>query len=129
MLLLIVIACIGAYYCMKIRPGWEVTAGEIPTTLTYRNQPKPDISARVNAPPRRPGHLRDTIRQPLGRNVVTGLWGNGTIRILTGFLTLFVAFYARATRRARRLVADGNARRRRRCRRCGQRPRQRPRDV
>jgi len=94
MLLLIVIACIGAYYCMKI-PSWvEVTAGEIPTTLTYRNQPKPDISARERA--RRAGRvISDTIRQPLGRNVVTGLWGNGTIRILTGFLTLFVAFYAR----------------------------------
>ena len=94
MLLLIVVACLGAYYCMKI-PSWvEVTAGEIPTTLTYRNQPKPDISARERA--RRAGRvISDTIRQPLGRNVVTGLWGNGTIRILTGFLTLFVAFYAR----------------------------------
>ncbi|QKT06367.1 MFS transporter [Gordonia sp. X0973] len=94
MILLIVIACAGAYFCMKI-PSWvEVTAGEIPTTLTYREQPKPEISARERA--RRAGALiSKTIRQPLGRNVVTGLWGNATIRILTGFLTLFVAFYAR----------------------------------
>lgn len=35
-------------------------------------------------------------RQPLGRDVLTGLWGNGTIRILTGFLTLFTAFVAKA---------------------------------
>ncbi|GAA3030358.1 MFS transporter [Gordonia defluvii] len=94
MLWLMIVACVGAYFCMKI-PSWvEVTAGEIPTTLTYRDQPKPDVSARERA--RRAGRvISETIRQPLGRNVVTGLWGNGTIRILTGFLTLFIAFYAR----------------------------------
>ena len=93
MLWLMIVACVGAYFCMKI-PSWvEVTAGEIPTTLTYRDQPKPDVSARERA--RRAGRvISETIRQPLGRNVVTGLWGNGTIRILTGFLTLFIAFYA-----------------------------------
>lgn len=36
------------------------------------------------------------MRQPLGRTVVAGLWGNGTIRILTGFMTLYIAFYAKA---------------------------------
>ncbi|WP_161926316.1 MFS transporter [Gordonia crocea] len=97
LLWLIVIACFGAYYCMKI-PSWvEVTAGEIPTTLTYRDRPDADrdpVSARERA--RRAGRvISQTIRQPLGRKVVTGLWGNATIRILTGFLTLFVAFYAR----------------------------------
>ncbi|MFT4200366.1 MAG: MFS transporter [Gordonia sp. (in: high G+C Gram-positive bacteria)] len=93
LLLLIVIACFGAYWCMKI-PSWvEVTAGEIPTTLTYRDR-KPEITARERA--RRAGRaISQTIRQPLGRNVVTGLWGNMTIRVLTGFLTLFIAFYAR----------------------------------
>ncbi|GAB10357.1 hypothetical protein GOARA_056_01050 [Gordonia araii NBRC 100433] len=94
MLWLVLVAAYGAFTCMKI-PSWvEVTAGEIPTTLTYRDQPKPDITARERA--RRAGRvISETIRQPLGRKVVTGLWGNGTIRILTGFLTLFTAFYAR----------------------------------
>ena len=31
-------------------------------------------------------------RAPLGRHVVVALWGNGGIRLLTGFLTLFAAF-------------------------------------
>src|SRR6202000_1093960 len=31
-------------------------------------------------------------RQPMGRHVVIGLWGNGTIRLMTGFLLLFPAF-------------------------------------
>ena len=43
-----------------------------------------------------PKMIAAKMRQPLGRKVVAGLWGNGTIRILTGFLTLFVAFYAKA---------------------------------
>lgn len=93
MLLLCLLAGAGAYFCMKI-PSWvEVTEGEVPTTLTYRPNPDEEtpggargLSARLVA----------TIRQPLGRTVVTGLWGNGTIRILTGFLTLYVAFYAKA---------------------------------
>ncbi len=36
-------------------------------------------------------------RQPLGRSVVTGLWGNSSIRVLTGFLTFYVAFVAKST--------------------------------
>ncbi|NLG46858.1 MFS transporter [Gordonia sp. (in: high G+C Gram-positive bacteria)] len=110
MLVLVVVAAMGAYYCMKI-PSWvEVTEGEVPTTITYRGNPhaeaptagattagatttgvttagdKPSLSKR----------LTEKMRQPLGRSVVTGLWGNGSIRILTGFLTLYTAFYAKA---------------------------------
>ncbi|MFT3899163.1 MAG: MFS transporter [Gordonia sp. (in: high G+C Gram-positive bacteria)] len=94
MLWLVIVAGYGAYKCMQI-PSWvEVTAGEIPTTLTYRDRPKAEITTRERA--RRAGRvISETIRQPLGRRVVTGLWGNGTIRILTGFLTLFTAFFAR----------------------------------
>ena len=32
----------------------------------------------------------------MGRAVVVALWGNGAIRVLTGFLTLFVAFVVKA---------------------------------
>ncbi|MBC8093992.1 MAG: MFS transporter, partial [Pseudonocardia sp.] len=42
--------------------------------------------------------LRSTARgkrQPVGRGVAVALWGNGSMRFLTGFLTLFVAFTVR----------------------------------
>ncbi|MCB1294782.1 MAG: MFS transporter [Gordonia sp.] len=98
----------GAVYCMRI-PAWvEVTEGEVPTTFTYHGEPA------TSAPPRDDagfaqgaegvaargrqvaGAIAQTIRQPLGRAVVAGLWGNATIRVLTGFLTLYIAFYAKA---------------------------------
>ncbi|HEX5403434.1 MAG TPA: MFS transporter, partial [Pseudonocardiaceae bacterium] len=61
-----------AVLCLGI-PAWvEVTEGEVPTSLR-REPSKPK-------------------RQPMGRHVVIGLWGNGTIRLMTGFLLLFPAF-------------------------------------
>lgn len=66
----------GALLCLRI-PAWvEVTEGEVPASLSAR--------------PRR--HRR----QPMGRHVVVALWGNGTVRVLTGFLTLFAAFVIKA---------------------------------
>ncbi|MEU0539994.1 MFS transporter, partial [Nocardia sp. NPDC005978] len=88
------LAALGAYLSLRI-PSWvEVTEGEVPATLTYHGsdsrtevlEPGQDVTVQ---PSRR--------RQPLGRAVVTGLWGNGTVRILTGFLTFYVAFVAKAT--------------------------------
>ncbi|HWC80788.1 MAG TPA: MFS transporter [Pseudonocardiaceae bacterium] len=67
------VLCIAdAVLCLRI-PAWvEVTEGEVPASLRAEpNKPK---------------------RQPMGRHVVVGLWGNGTIRLLTGFLMLFPAF-------------------------------------
>lgn len=70
-----VLCLANAYYCLRI-PSWvEVTEGEVPASL--RASPKPK-------------------RQPLGRTVVVALWGNGAIRMLTGFLMLFAAFVVRA---------------------------------
>lgn len=103
---LAVIAAVGAWLCMRI-PSWvEVTEGEIPTTMSYHGEPstpRPDheSAATPSARGRRKARetanaLAATMRQPLGRKVVAGLWGNATIRILTGFLTLYVAFYAKA---------------------------------
>ncbi|MBF6224492.1 MFS transporter [Nocardia abscessus] len=88
------IACAGAYLSLRI-PSWvEVTEGEVPATLSYHG---PDAHTEVlpsgkesSVPPRKR-------RQPLGRAVVTGLWGNSAIRVLTGFLTFYVAFVAKAT--------------------------------
>jgi hypothetical protein len=63
---------VDAALCLRI-PAWvEVTEGEVPASL--------------RAEPRR------AKRQPMGRHVVIALWGNGTIRLLTGFLLLFPAF-------------------------------------
>lgn len=66
------VLCVAdAVLCLGI-PAWvEVTEGEVPASL--------------RAVPRRR-------RQPMGRNVAVGLWGNGSIRLLTGFLLLFPAF-------------------------------------
>ncbi|HVV19821.1 MAG TPA: MFS transporter [Pseudonocardiaceae bacterium] len=71
------VLCIAdAVLCMGI-PAWvEVTEGEVPASL--------------RAEPKRPK------RQPMGRHVVIGLWGNGTIRLMTGFLLLFPAFVIKA---------------------------------
>lgn len=64
---------VNAWLCMKI-PSWvEVTEGEVPATLTSRSA-----------------------KQPMSRHIVVALWGNGSIRMLTGFLTLFAAFVVRA---------------------------------
>ncbi|MEE3849305.1 MFS transporter [Gordonia sp. LSe1-13] len=99
---LAVIAAVGAWFCMRI-PAWvEVTEGEIPTTLTYHGEPAMSRAPEHDAGGTRKGaretanELAAKMRQPLGRKVVAGLWGNATIRILTGFLTLYIAFYAKA---------------------------------
>lgn len=78
----------GAYLSMRI-PSWvEVTEGEVPATLGYHAEASTEVIGTVPAPSKR--------RQPLGRAVLVGLWGNGTIRVLTGFLTLYVAFVAKS---------------------------------
>jgi len=49
-------------------------------------------------------------RTPMGRAALVALWGNGGTRVLTGFLTLFVAFVVKAqteTEPARQLVLIG----------------------
>ncbi|GAB4582954.1 MFS transporter [Nocardia sp. IFM 10818] len=84
----------GAYLSLKI-PRWvEVTEGEVPATIGYHGDDGHtevlDANQAAKVPPRKR-------RQPIGRSVVTGLWGNGTVRVLTGFLTFYVAFVAKAT--------------------------------
>lgn len=67
---------VGTWLCLRI-PRWvEVTEGEVPAAL--RNRPR---TAR---------------REPMGRHVVVALWANSAIRVLTGFLMLFVAFAVKA---------------------------------
>jgi hypothetical protein len=72
-------------------PRWvEVTTGEVPATLSYRQGPRrrnwPDEVRRASG----------ALRQPLGRNIITALWGNCTIKVMVGFLFLYPAFVAKA---------------------------------
>jgi hypothetical protein len=76
-----VICLAGAALCLRI-PSWvEVTEGEVPASLRAETTDALDAARH---------------RQPMGRHVVVALWGNGTVRVLTGFLTLFVAFAVKA---------------------------------
>ncbi|MGH3856239.1 MAG: MFS transporter [Pseudonocardiaceae bacterium] len=76
-----VICLSGAALCLRV-PSWvEVTEGEVPASLRTEATEVPGTARR---------------RQPMGRPVVVALWGNGTARVLTGFLTLFVAFAVKA---------------------------------
>jgi len=82
----------GAMLSMRI-PRWvEVTTGEVPAILSYR---------RHRGPPGRiwPDEVKKVsgaLRQPLGRNIITSLWGNCTIKVMVGFLFLYPAFVAKA---------------------------------
>jgi len=81
------IMLLGAWLCMRI-PAWvEVTEGEVPTTLIFTHA---DERAAARSPRGKPK------KQPLGRTVLTSLWGTGTTRVFTGFITLFIAFVANA---------------------------------
>src|SRR5271163_3892454 len=86
----IAVTVAGALLSMRI-PRWvEVTEGEVPTTLSYRSHPSqrrwPEEVRRASG----------ALRQPLGRNIITSLWGNSTIKIMVGFLFLYPAFVAKA---------------------------------
>ena len=79
----------GAVLSMRI-PKWvEVTEGEVPTTLTYHG-PTEHINRRSDR------KSEKAARQPLGRNIITSLWGNCTIKVMTGFLFLYPAFVAKS---------------------------------
>ncbi|MGW0159517.1 MFS transporter [Mycobacterium sp. NPDC003323] len=74
----------GAVLSMRI-PKWvEVTEGEVPTTLSYHGGTD-QLRRRSSA-----------ARQPLGRNIITNLWGNCTIKVMVGFLFLYPAFVAKS---------------------------------
>jgi MFS family permease len=78
----------GAVLSLQI-PKWvEVTEGEVPTTLSYHGA-SGHLRRLPNSDPR-------TVRQPLGRNIITALWGNCTIKVMVGFLFLYPAFVAKS---------------------------------
>jgi len=74
-----VICVAAAVQSMRI-PAWvEVTEGEVPASLSANPEPK-----------------QKRQRQPMGRHIVVALWGNGSVRVLTGFLMMFAAFAVKA---------------------------------
>lgn len=82
----------GAVLSMRI-PKWvEVTEGEVPTTLSYHGG---DRELRRRQHPQRSAQSRNA-RQPVGRNIITALWGNCTIKVMVGFLFLYPAFVAKS---------------------------------
>jgi Major Facilitator Superfamily len=85
----VAVTVVGAALSMRI-PKWvEVTEGEVPTTLSYHGAGE--------GPSRRPEPVKSgKTRQPLGRNIITSLWGNCTIKAMVGFLFLYPAFVAKA---------------------------------
>ncbi|WP_040765772.1 MFS transporter [Tsukamurella sp. 1534] len=102
MYVLMVFAVAGAVMCMRI-PKWvESTAGEVPTTMSYTGAMTRDggFDGADGGGRASLGSAFKNLRVPLGRNVVTGIWGNTTIRVLTGFLTLYIAFYSKAEQAA-----------------------------
>lgn len=106
------LAAAGAYLSLRIPPWVEITAGEVPASFGYRGSPASD-PATFGVPPST-GRAGPRSWQPLGRFVIAGLWGNGAIRILTGFLTFYIAFVAKSSnepafRQAVMLAAAGAA--------------------
>jgi hypothetical protein len=88
----VAITIAGAVLSMRI-PRWvEVTTGEVPATLSYRR----DSGRLRRSWPEEVKNLGGTLRQPLGRNIITSLWGNCTIKVMVGFLFLYPAFVAKA---------------------------------
>jgi MFS family permease len=88
---IVAVTIAGAWLSMRI-PRWvEVTAGEVPTTLSYRRR-----QPRAGSWPEQVRRASGALRQPLGRNIITALWGNCTIKVMVGFLFLYPAFVAKA---------------------------------
>ncbi|MDQ1487394.1 MAG: hypothetical protein QOJ62_3087, partial [Actinomycetota bacterium] len=86
---IVIVTAVGAVSSMRI-PKWvEVTEGEVPTTLSYHGP-----TEKIDRAPDKKRMKK--ARQPLGRNIITSLWGNSTIKVMVGFLTLYPAFYAKA---------------------------------
>jgi hypothetical protein len=54
------------------------------------------VPAAIRDPAAEPDPGPDENRTPVGHAALVALWANGAIRVLTGFLTLFVAFVVKA---------------------------------
>lgn len=81
--LLAAVALVAAYVAMTIPAHAEASPGEESATLRV------DRGALTRS-------LKSVLTRPLGRNVLATLWAESLVRFMTGFLTLFLAFVAKA---------------------------------
>lgn len=103
--LLAIVAVVGAYLCIGLPASAEFHEGDESATLAYfgHDDARADPSRlagdtrplRTRARARVAG-LRTVLTRPLGRDVVAGLWAESSVRMLTGFMTLYVAFVAKS---------------------------------
>lgn len=82
--LLAAVALVAAYVAMTIPAHAEASADEESATL--RVGPERSLTSG----------LKEILTRPLGRHVLRDLWAESMVRFMTGFLTLFLAFVAKA---------------------------------
>ena len=76
------VALVAAYVAMTIPAHTEASDDEESATWTVHGR----LTSTLHA----------VLTRPLGRDVLADLWAVSTVRLLTGFLTLFLAFVAKA---------------------------------
>lgn len=82
------VALVAAYVAMTIPAHAEASLDEESATL------------RVDGGHPLTSGLKAVLTRPLGRNVLADLWAVSMVRFMTGFLTLFLAFVAKAQENA-----------------------------
>lgn len=108
--LLAIAALVGAYLCMTIPASAEFHEGDESASFAYfghddelegaaggaASAAAPTTPIRTAA---RAGfaQMRRVLTRPLGRDVIANLWAESSVRMLTGFMTLYVAFVAKST--------------------------------
>ncbi len=85
--LLAAVALVAAYIAMTIPSRAEASPGDESATLRVHRS-ESDGTLR--------GDLKAVLTRPLGRGVLANLWAESLARFMTGFLTLFLAFVAKA---------------------------------
>ena len=82
--MLAAVALVAAYVAMTVPAHAEASEDDEAATLRLDRR-QPFVSG-----------LKAVLTRPLGRNVLANLWGVSLLRFTTGFLTLFLAFVAKA---------------------------------
>lgn len=104
--LLAVSALVGAYLCMTIPASAEFHEGDESASFAYFGHDVGDEPPGQTSAPTKPlrtaaragfAQMRRVLTRPLGRDVIANLWAESSVRMLTGFMTLYVAFVAKST--------------------------------
>lgn len=106
--LLALAALVGAYLCMTIPASAEFHEGDESASLAYfgHDDGAREATSGAASAPTTPirtaaragfAQMRRVLTRPLGREVIANLWAESSVRMLTGFMTLYVAFVAKST--------------------------------